>query len=216
MFSWSLCFWICYIKLGWTPEPKFSFTRLKSPVDKNSAECLWVMSSFQEWGSGQNMALGILVRSIVSTGGSYKNSPAGQTSSCDFLPLRESEAWLCPFNSCHPWWDWMCSQEALSFPVRGGPGPPEGYWGVWPLGFGPTHLCKHHVWPPQRGPAADPDMDMQATVVLMCAGSLMLGTSVESSIRETLPPLVLTTCCLKDNITPCKQAADRLQVLGQE
>lgn len=30
------------------------------------------------------------------------------------------------------------------------------------------------------------------------------------------PPLALTTCCLKDNITPCKQAADRLQVLGQE
>lgn len=38
---------------------------------------------------------------------------------------------------------------------------------------------------------------------------------VGSSIREP-PLLVLTTCCLKDNITPCKQAANRLQVLGQE
>ena len=106
------------------------------------------------------------------------------------------------------------SKEAPSFPVRGGPGPPEGYWGVWPLSFGPTHLCKHHVWPPQRGPAMDLDMDMQATVVLICTESLMLGASVENSIRGAR--LVLTTCCLKDNIAPCKQAADRLEVTGQE
>lgn len=37
-----------------------------------------------------------------------------------------------------------------------------------------------------------------------------------SSETPSPPPLALTTCCLKDNITPCKQAADRLQVLGQE
>ncbi|KAK5860188.1 hypothetical protein PBY51_021683 [Eleginops maclovinus] len=67
-----------------------------------------------------------------------------------------------------------------------------------------------------KGPSLGPYMDMQATVVLMCAESLMLGVSVESCIRDPPPPLVRTTCCLKDNITPCKQAADRLQVLGQE
>ncbi len=58
-------------------------------------------------------------------------------------------------------------------------------------------------------------MNMQATVVLMCAESHMLGASMERSIREP-PRLALTTCCLKDNITLRKQAADRLQVLVQE
>lgn len=59
-----------------------------------------------------------------------------------------------------------------------------------------------------------PDMDKQAGVVLMCPESLVLGASVESSIRGPLP--VLTACCFQDNITPRKQAADSLEVLGQE
>ncbi|TNN78758.1 hypothetical protein EYF80_010928 [Liparis tanakae] len=80
------------------------------------------------------------------------------------------------------------------------------------------HICANITSDHLKGarPALDPDMDMQAAVVLMCAEGLMLGASVESSIREPPHPLAPTTWRLKDNIKPCKQAAERLQVLGQE
>lgn len=57
-------------------------------------------------------------------------------------------------------------------------------------------------------------MDMQTTVVLMCAKSLMLGAPSETPTPPLGPEHFKRF--LKDNLTPCKQAADCLQVLGQE
>ena len=133
------------------------------------------------------MSPGILDRISFSIEGSYKMSPAGHTSLYVFLPLRIWNQGSVPLSyiTC----DGTERVATRDFPVWDLTRATGGVPGVLPLGFGPTHLCKHHVWPLQRGPAKDLDIDMQTTVVLMCAESLMLGAPLETPT----PLLVLNT-----------------------
>ena len=98
-------------------------------------------------------------------------------------PQTASGASLRPFEPCHPRWDSICSQRSSpSFPVRGGPGPPEGYW-TFGLSASDPHICANitsdHL---KEARAVDTDMDIQATVVLMCT------ESQRGELYKTPPP----------------------------
>lgn len=180
------------------------------------------MSSYKAPGSGQNMPLSILGRSIVSTRGSYKNSPAGLTSSYDFHPLRVSGAWLCPFKSCHPWWDWMYSHKRLR-PSQSGAGQDHqrGTGGMASRLWTHTSVQTSRLTT-SKGPSRGPRHGYAGRCCPYVRWEPHAGSQCGELHQRTPPPnppsplLVLNTRCLKDNITPCQQAAGRLQVLGQE
>lgn len=154
-------------------------------------ECLRVRSSFKASGSGQNMPLGILGRSIVFTRGSSKDFPAGRTSSYDFLPPRSaSSERLGSAPLTH------VTRDGTESTATGGSVPPSQGWaettrgalGGSGLSALDPHICANIKSDHLKGAQ---DVDKQATVV---------------SIRG--PCAVSRTTSI--------QAAERLQVVGQE